>query len=146
MDARRHEFVGLDLKVGKNKELLLSLVRHAKPCYEYSMLDNPGLIMFYLDSFLSENIYYCEELSLAAVVEREENTLKLVDVFCPHEFDLHEVIASLATEPGMKVILGFTPFELTDFKAIPLWEEGTTFFTKGKSILKQGRFPELSHA
>lgn len=146
VDAQRHEFVKLDPKVEKNKELLFSLVRQTKPCYEYSMLDNPGLVMFYLHSFLSENIYYCEELSLAAVAEYEENTLKLVDVFCPHEFNLNEVIASLVTKPGVKVVLGFTSFDKAGFEVAPLLEEGTTFFTKGENFLKQGRFPELSHA
>lgn len=145
-DTTRYEFVKLELREEKNKELLLWHIRQAKPCYEYAMLDNPGLIMFYLNSFLSENVYYCEELSLMAVAEYEENTLKLTDVFCNHDFNLKEVINSLATVPGMKVVLGFTPLDTIGFEANPLREEGTTFFTKGKSFLGQGRFPELSHA
>ncbi len=146
VDVSRYQFRKLDLKEAKNKELLLQMLHRAKPCYEYAMLDNPGLIMFYLNSFLSENIYYCEELTLVAVAEYEENTLKLMDVFCNHEFNLKEVINSLAIMPGMKVILGFTPLDTTGFEVFPLREEGTTFFTRGENILKQGRFPELSHA
>ncbi len=145
-NTNRYAFEKLDLGEPKKKELLLQLVRRAKPCCEYAMLDNPGLIMFYLNSFLSENIFYCEELSLVAVAEYEGDTLKLIEVFCEHEFDLKEVMQSLATAPGMKVVLGFTPFDTTGFESVPLREEGTTLFTKGKNLLKQGRFPELSHA
>lgn len=144
--TKRYDFVKLNLKEEKEKELLLRLVRQTKPCSRYAMLDNPGLIMFYLDSFLSENIYYCEELSLAAVAEYEGDTLKLIDVFCEYEFDLKEVINSLLTATKMRIILGFTPFDTTDYECVPLREEGTTFFTKGRNFLKQGRFPELSHA
>jgi GNAT superfamily N-acetyltransferase len=145
-DGSRYQFRKPDLREAKDKELLLQIIRQAKPCCEYAMLDNPGLIMFYLNSFLSENIYYCEELSLVAVAEYEENTLRLMDVFCKKEYNLKEVVNSLVTVPGMKIVLGFTPLDTTGFEAIPLRDEGTTFFTKGKNILKQGRFPELSHA
>ncbi len=143
--ARKYHFVKLDLKKAKEKELLLHLVRQTKPCSQYAMLDNPGLIMFYLNSFLAENIYYCEELSLVVVAELEGDTLKLIDVFCEYEFDLKEVINSLMIASRMKIILGFTPLDSAGFECVLLREEGTTFFTRGKSFLGQGRFPELSH-
>ncbi len=145
-NTRRYDFVKLDLREENKKELLLRLVRQAKPCSEYAMLDNSGLVMFYLNSFLSENIYYCEELSLAAVAEYEGDTIKLLDVFCEKEFNLKEVINSLAAGTGMKIMLGFTPLDTTGFECTPLMENGTTLFTKGSSFMKQGRFPELSHA
>ncbi len=144
--AKKYDFVPLDLKAAMNKELLCRLVKKAIPCSGYAMRDNPGLMMFYLNSFLAENVYYCEELKLAAVAEQEGDVLKLIDIFCEREFDLRGVINSLAAEPGMRVTLGFTPLDTAGFECTALRDSGTTFFYKGNNFLKQGRFPELSHA
>jgi hypothetical protein len=102
--------------------------------------------MFYLTSFLSEDIYYIEELELVAVVAYEEKNLILTDLFCEHEYNLDAVLNSLIDKPERRVILGFTPPNNSTFAAERLKEEGTTFFVKGKNLLEQGRFPVLSHA
>lgn len=146
LTEKKYNFHKMNLQDGKEYERMVRLASHACPNYRYAMLDNPGLTMFYLGSFLAENVYYCEELSLAVVVEYEGDTLKLMDVFCEKQFDLKEVINSLLIAPKMKICLGFTPLDTEGFDCVPLRETDTTFFTLGKNVLKQGRFPELSHA
>jgi GNAT superfamily N-acetyltransferase len=136
----------LDRKNTTDNALLTRLVTNTVPSSSYAMRGNPGLVMFYLTSFLSEDIYYIEELELAAVVAYEEENLILTDLFCEHEFDLDAVINSLIDKPERKVILGFTPPNNSAFVAERLKEEGTTFFVKGKNLMNQGKFPVLSHA
>jgi hypothetical protein len=130
----------------EDKALILRLVHHTLPVSKVSMIGNPGLIMFYLVSFLADHIYYIRELDLAAVVEFEDEIMYLQDVFCEKEFDLDEVIYTLKNEDGKKAVLGFTPSDTASFSCEILKEEGTTFFVKGNNPLEKGRFPILSHA
>lgn len=136
----------LNLRQEKDLALARNLVENTLPTAKYSMVGNPDLVMFYLTSFLLDNVCYIPELELLSVVEYEEGTLKLLDVFCPHSFDLEEVINALLTEDAMNVRLGFTPKDTEGFLCELLREEGTTFFVRGNNPLKMGRFPELSHA
>lgn len=135
----------LDLQDGADLELLTRLVWHTEPYSRCAMIDNPGLVMFYLTSFMAEDIYYIEELKLMAVVTFEGKDLHLVDVFCEEEVDLDLVINSLVTQTETKITLGFTPKEVSSYTAEPLREEGTTIFIKGANILTKSRFPVLSH-
>lgn len=136
----------LNLRQEKDLALAKNLVETTLPTSKYSMVGNPGLVMFYLTSFLLDNVYYIPELELLAVVEYEDDGIKLTDVFCPHSFDLEKVMNALLTKTSMDISLGFTPKNTEGFQCKLLQEEGTTFFIKGNNQLKKGRFPELSHA
>ena len=141
----------LDMSTSEDRELILRLVTNTIPVSRISMLDNPGLPMFYLTKFMRENIYYFEELQLAAVAELEEDTIYLMDLFAIKEFKLEEVICSLMDREKMKAVLGFTPKDTEGFACEPITEEDSTFYVKSTTIdysdiLGQGRFPILSHA
>lgn len=136
----------LNMSDEKDKAILTRLVTNSKPVSGYSMVGNPGLILFYLSSFMAKDIYYIEELDLAAAAVYEEENLLLNDLFCDKEFDLDQIINSLVNKPGMKVTLGFTPADMDSFLAERLKEEDSTFFVKGRNLLGKGRFPVLSHA
>lgn len=135
----------LDLNEEVDLELLTGLVRYGVPFSRCAMVDNPGLVMFYLTSFMKEDIYYIKELEIVAVATFEGKQLHLVDVFCKKEVDLDLVINSLSKEAETKITLGFAPKETSFYTAEPLREEGTTIFIKGASILAKSRFPVLSH-
>lgn len=136
----------LDIRDSYDKGLINRLVKKTLPVSRYAMVNNPGLVMFYLISFMGKNIYYIKDLDLAAVASYEEDSLYLTDVFCDHAFDLEEVIRSLAEKPEGKVTLGFTPPDISSYQPELLQEAGTTLFVRGTCFLNQGRFPELSHA
>lgn len=136
----------LDMRDSYDKGLVNRLVKKSLPVSAYQMAGNPGLVMFYLISFMANNIYYIKELDLAAVASYEEDGLYLTDVFCEHEVNLDEVISSLATKPEIKVTLGFTPLDTSSYTEELLKEAGTTFFIRGTGLIEKGRFPELSHA
>jgi GNAT superfamily N-acetyltransferase len=135
----------LNLKEQGDKTLINRLVFGALPVSRYSMTDNPGLVMFYLSSFMADDIYYIDDLDLAVVMQEGEE-LKLLDIFSEKEFDLDEVIHSLVNEEETTVTLGFTPVDTGSYQCRLLHEEGTTFFIKGEQPFDKGRFPILSHA
>jgi predicted GNAT family N-acyltransferase len=144
--GKQHPSRKLNLNDLRDRELLLRLVTDALPVSKISMVENPGLAMFYLTKFMAEDIYYFEDMNLAAVAEYEDGNLLLLDVFSPKELCLEEVIHSLLVRDSSKVTLGFTPVESAGYDCEILKEEGSTFFVRGKNILDHGRFPILSHA
>ncbi len=144
--GKLYSYRKLDMKTAEDRDRMLRLAVNTLPVSKISMVGNPGLSMFYLTKFMSEDIYYFEDLNLAAVAETEGGNLYLMDVFCPGEFVLEEVICSLMEKEQMKVTLGFTPKHTTEYDCTVLQEEGSTFFVKGNNVLENGRFPILSHA
>lgn len=110
------------------------------------MLGNDGLIMFYLTSFMKNNIYYIEDLNVVAVAEFEDNTLTVQDVFSDHPYDLRKIIDALMNQNQMHVKLGFTPLDSIGFDVNLLEEENTTLFLTGNYPLENMMFPTLSHA
>lgn len=135
----------LDPSNKEDMQLMIRLICGALPSYRISMVDNPGLVMFYFINFMKENFYYIEEMDAAAAASYEEEGLYLTDVFSDRGYDLASVIYALMDKPEMKVTLGFTPFD-TSFECEELAEEDTTFFVLGKNPLGKGRYPAMSRA
>jgi predicted GNAT family N-acyltransferase len=136
----------LNIKESKDKALIIRLVTNTDTIAMISMVGNLGLDMFYLSSFMAEDIYYIEDLDLVAVAEFDGDNMFLLDVFCEHEVDLDMVIRALMNNTEGKVTLGFTPQDITSYTCELLREEGSTFFIKGEDFNNKGRFPLLSHA
>ena len=93
------------------------------------MVGNPGLYMFYLSQFMTENLFYIEECSSYAVAEMEDDTLILHTIIGNGAVD--EVIRAFGSQVK-KVILCFTPKDTGGFEKTELHEEDTTFFVQGK--------------
>jgi hypothetical protein len=142
----RYSYRKLDGTSLEDRQLLLRLINHAIPVSRYAMVNNPYLVMFYLTSPMSENIYYCEELDLAVVAEYEEGGMLVDDIFCTGAFDPEEVISSLLVDDKSKVLFGYTPWNTASYQIDLLEESDTTFFVMGKNFIEKGRLPVLSHA
>jgi len=93
------------------------------------MVDNPGLYMFYLSQFMTENLFYIEECNSYAIAEIEEDTLILHTILGNGAVD--EVIRAFGSQVK-KVILCFTPNDASGYEKSELHEEDTTFFVQGK--------------
>ncbi|MBE5837724.1 GNAT family N-acetyltransferase [Butyrivibrio sp.] len=93
------------------------------------MVDNPGLYMFYLSQFMTENLFYIEECNSYAIAEVEDDTLILHAIIGAGAVD--EVIRAFGSQVK-KVILCFTPNDVRGFEKSELHEEDTTFFVQGK--------------
>ena len=93
------------------------------------MVDNPGLYMFYLSQFMTENLFYIEECNSYAIAEVEDDTLILHTIIGAGAVD--EVIRAFGSQVK-KVVLCFTPKDSSGFEKSVLHEEDTTFFVQGK--------------
>lgn len=111
---------------------------------------NPNLNMFYLTSYLKDDLYYIEETDSYVVAEIEENELILSDIWTQNSVnpDLN-IITSAFGENINHVRLHFsvdnTGYELKEFH-----EDDCTLFVMGTYFKdfssKKLVFPQLSHA
>ena len=92
------------------------------------MVGNPGLYMFYLSQFMTENLFYIEECGSYAIAEMEDDTLILHTIIGNGAVD--EVIRAFGSQIK-KVVLCFTPKDTGGFEKTELHEEDTTFFVQG---------------
>ena len=74
-----------------------------------------GLSLFYTYAYpemgFKDSIYFVETLDCAVVVELEDSTLRIVELFSTSKVKLQEVIAALQDFTFDKVSLGFTPLQ-----------------------------------
>lgn len=129
-------------------ELCRAMERNAF-CTACEMVDNPGLIFFYVSQFMQECVFYEEELDAWVIAEQDGEELLIHNVFSPGAVSLENVIGAFGG--GIKrVTLGFAPADTAGFECRALKEENCTFFVKGDAFRgfgeKKLRIPSLSHA
>ena len=111
-----------------------------------TMVDNPGLIFFYVSQFMQNCAYYSVERDVWVIAELEEGELLLHNVFSKREIGLEDVIAVFGSEVK-QVTLGFAPLDAAGFAVQELKEEDCTFFVRGDVFGdRKLRIPSLSHA
>ncbi|MBE6949838.1 MAG: GNAT family N-acetyltransferase [Ruminococcaceae bacterium] len=113
------------------------------------MVDNPGLIFFYVSQFMQEAVWHLPELDAWAVAELEDGTLTLHNVFADASVTVDDVVEAFGTEVK-DVVLGFAPEHTDGWELRELREEDCHFFVKGAVFgefeERQLRIPSLSHA
>ncbi len=124
-------------------------MEQGEPLNACAMVDDPGLIFFYVAQFMQENVFYCEALKAWAIAELEEGELLLHNVFCGPEVKLDDVIRAFGADVK-RVTLGFAPKDADGWEKEAYHEEDCTFFVKGGAFddweEKELRIPSLSHA
>ncbi len=113
------------------------------------MVDNPGLIFFYVSQFLQDCVFYCKELDVWVIAEQDGDTLTLHNAFSKKPVDLNAVIDAFGG--GVRqVTLGFSPADTNGFTKKLIKEDDCTFFIKGDfwgEFEEKGlRIPTLAHA
>ncbi|AXG70947.1 acetyltransferase (GNAT) domain protein [Kordia sp. SMS9] len=139
----------LNIDAKFDRELFLSIVNDTSPISKVSMQNNTSLIMFYCLSYKKNSIYYLEKLNTAIIMDIEDDTLYLSDVFSKERVQLNDVIQRITDETIKRVILGFTPFDETDYERSLLKTGDTLFVIKDMAnYFKNNKwsFPVLSHA
>ncbi|MCQ9636761.1 GNAT family N-acetyltransferase [Chryseobacterium sp. WG23] len=141
----------LNLDQEADLKLFENMVENAVPNTIFQT-KNKGLSFFYCyanpELGYRDSIYFIEDLNCAVVVENEEQTLHILEVFSPSTIDITRVIASFTDIPFDEVVLGFTPeqnnFNYRKWKDDDLQlfvtEELEPFFKKQQLIV-----PVLSH-
>ncbi len=134
----------------KDREFVYNMVYNATSLSKISMKNNPSLIMFYCTYFMRDNIYYIEDYDAVVVCDFNEDVLYVQDAFTTKEVKLDKIINGMMNEKTKKVVLGFTPNDISPYEKTLIREEDTTLFIKtGKdNPFKREAlmFPVLSHA
>lgn len=140
----------------------------------FDMIDNPGLVFFYVTKFMRENVFWHEETDTYVIMEHIEETiaddsmiktdensvevrtsaskrgrLLLHGAFSGTLESLEDIISLLGGTAG-EISLGFTPADTTLWQAALYREEDCTLFVKGEALkmveTDRLRFPSLAHA
>ncbi|MBU5675464.1 GNAT family N-acetyltransferase [Alkaliphilus sp. MSJ-5] len=134
----------------KDREFVYNMACNTIPLSKVSMKNNASLIMFYCTYFMKDSIYYIEDYDAVVICEFNEEVLYVQDVFATKEVKLDKIINAVMTDKTKKVVLGFTPNNISSYEKSLVNEEDTTLFIKrGKdNPFKAGdlMFPILSHA
>ena len=139
----------LDMKIEGNRAFVIDRINSKQHISPISVKSNSHLVMFYLSSFMSECVYYLDELDAIAVAEFKNRVLHLHDVFCNKSTELDEVISIMANGVVNKVILGFTPENSSSFDEKLHTPDDVLFILDDKcNTFKDAKllFPVLSHA
>lgn len=130
-------------------DFMVQQIEKSVPNSCFEMVDNSQLAMFYLSSFMKDNVYFVESENAYVVAEVDGTELLLTAIYAEQVVDLDKVIAAFGNEIE-EVKFGFTPLEDSGFETIPYKEEDCTLFLKGNAWeayrKDKLRFPELSHA
>jgi len=115
----------------------------------FEMVNNPGLIMFYVTKFMRDCVYYIKNEDAYVIAEIEKERLLIHNVFSKKIVDLNAVIEKFGCDIK-KVTFGFTPMDADGYILSELHEKNTTLFVRGKEFddfENNGKmFPTLSHA
>ena len=112
------------------------------------MVDNPGLIFFYVSQFMTDAVYHIPTLDAWAIAEQEGATLIIHNIFADASVTVGDVAAAFM---GVEEIcLGFAPENAEGWESAALQEEDTHFFVRGAAFEefqeRKLRIPSLSHA
>ena len=112
------------------------------------MVDNPGLIFFYVSQFMQEAVWYIPHLDAWAIAEPEEGVLMLHNIFADASVTIDDVAAAFGVVTEIQ--LGFAPADPEGWEISEIHEEDTHFFVKGTVFEtfeeRKLRIPTLSHA
>lgn len=113
-----------------------------------TMVDNPGLIFFYVSQFMQEAVYYIAHLDAWVIAEPGDGALMIHNIFADASVTIDDVTAAFGDV--REVTLGFAPADPNGWKVTEIHEEDTHFFVKGQVFgdfeEKKLRIPSLSHA
>ena len=113
------------------------------------MVDNPGLIFFYVSQFMQEAVYYIPHLDAWVIAEPEDALLTIHNIFADEKVTIDAVAAAFGGSV-QEIALGFAPESGEGWEVSELREEDCNFFVKGAVFgefeEKKLRIPSLSHA
>ena len=113
------------------------------------MVDNPGLIFFYVSQFMQEAVYYIDSLDAWVIAEPEEGCLTIHNIFADASVTIDDVVAAFGASVK-EIALGFAPEKAEGWEISELREEDCNFFVKGAVFgefeERKLRIPSLSHA
>ena len=149
-EDKSEKIIKMNMDSNIDKEFVYNMACNTIPLSKVSMKNNASLIMFYCTYFMKDSIYYIEDYDSIVICDFHEDILYIQDVFATKEINLEKIINAMISENTKKVVLGFTPNNISSYEKSLVNEEDTTLFIKvGKDNpfkIKDLMFPVLSHA
>ena len=145
-----NEMIAIKLEMNSKEEWdkFINVINNSISNGRFEMIDGSYLIMFYISSFMQDNVYYVNSEDAYVIAEIEEDNLLIHQVFSKNEVNMEEVIKAFGAVK--KVTFGYTPKNIENIQTKILNEEDTTLFVKGSFFDKfennKLMFPLLSHA
>lgn len=143
------QFEKLTMNTPANWQLLKDAMGRSIFRGRFDMVDNPGLILFYVTKFLQENVYFHRPTDTWVIAQEENGRLLIHNIFSGTLTETGQVL-NLFGSAAREVVFGFTPPETEGYTVAEHHEEDCTLFIKGdllKLIAGQKlRIPSLSHA
>lgn len=112
------------------------------------MVENPGLIFFYVSQFMQEAVYHIPRMNAWVIAEPEDGDLTIHNIFADAAVTIEEVAEAFGNVGEIR--LGFAPERADGWIISQIREEDTHFFVKGAVFgefeERKLRIPSLSHA
>ena len=93
------------------------------------MVENPGLIFFYVSQFMQEAVYHIPRLNAWVIAEPEDGNLTIHNIFADAAVTIEEVAEAFGHVGEIR--LGFAPERADGWTISQIREEDTHFFVKG---------------
>lgn len=149
-ENKSEKIIKMNMDSNIDREFVYNMACNTIPLSKVSMKNNASLIMFYCTYFMKDSIYYIEDYEAIIICNFNEDILYIQDIFATKEINLDKIINAMISEKTKKVVLGFTPNNISSYEKSLVNEEDTTLFIKvGKDNpfkIKDLMFPVLSHA
>ena len=112
------------------------------------MVENPGLIFFYVSQFMQDAVYHIPRLNAWVIAEPEDGDLTIHNIFADATVTIEEVAEAFGNVGEIR--LGFAPERADGWTISQIREEDTHFFVKGTVFgefeERKLRIPSLRHA
>ena len=112
------------------------------------MVENPGLIFFYVSQFMQDAVYHIPRLNAWVIAEPEDGDLTIHNIFADAAVTIEEVAEAFGNVGEIR--LGFAPERADGWTISQIREEDTHFFVKGTVFgefeERKLRIPSLSLA
>lgn len=139
--------VTIPMKDKKDYEKMTEILKSNPQNSAFYMTANPGLYMFYLSQFMTENTFYIPKLNSYVIAEEEEGELILHAILGDAAPDR---VAAAFGKDIRRIRLSFTPKDASGYLREEVNEEDTTLFVIG-SFFEETKddiymFQALTHA
>ncbi len=146
--TNNNEMIAVNVDVNKDRTDLEEAIKSSSTQSGLWLRNNMELTMFYVTKFMSNSVYFIDNIGAYVIADLNEETLYLHQIFALKEIDIDEVISAFGKDVK-KVILGFTPISKEGYEHRYVYREDNTFFIKGTSleIIEKNklRIPTLAH-
>lgn len=136
------------VSVAQEEKRIAEAVRTGVCHGAFDMVQNVGLIMFYLTKYMRNSVYYIGDDRAYVIADIEDGRLFLHQVIAQESVDTDRIVQAFGRKIH-HVTFGFTPSDRYGCEKNEVREDDTVLFCKGRAFngwKGEGRFPSLSHA